>query len=193
MIESHIRPKLQPMFDKMGTIIVPVFSPNTITFFAFILGITSAICIATHHMYWGLLFLLFSGTCDVLDGTVARLNNQSSNIGAYIDLIVDRMVEAAVILGFMIAYPEYYVAYTTFFVAVLLHFSTFLAAGALFENTGEKSIHYDRSIVERAEAFIVFAIMIMLPEYLNNVLLCFNGIVFLSGISRFFRVVRAFS
>lgn len=193
MIEAHIRPKLQPIFDAVGTIIAPLFSPNILTLCAFILGVISAVCIATYHMYWALTFLLLSGGCDVLDGTVARLSNQSSNLGAYIDLIADRMVEAAAILGFMIAYPDYYVAYITFFVAVLLHFSTFLAAGALFKNTGEKSIHYDRSLVERAEAFVIFAFMLLVPEHLNSALLFFNGVVMLSGFSRFVRVIRAFS
>jgi len=43
----------------------------------------------------------------------------------------DRMVEASVILGFAISHPQHMFAYLLFFVAVLLHFSTFVAAGIM--------------------------------------------------------------
>jgi len=77
-----------------------------------------------------------------------------------------------------------------FLIAVLLHFSTFLAAGALFKNTGPKSMYYDSSLVERAEAFVVFFLMLLMPEYAYYSLMCFNGLVFCSGIARYTRVIR---
>ena len=191
MIETYVRPWLQPFFDTFGKFIAPHASPNTITILALIFGISAAGAIMIDHMVIGLICMLFSGMCDILDGTVARLTNTSSPRGAYIDLIIDRMVEAAIILGFMIRYPQYHIAYTTFFVAVLLHFSTFIAAGALFKNKGNKSMHYDRSIVERAEAFMVFVLMFLFPNYLFQLLISFNAIVFCAGLSRFVRVIQA--
>ena len=190
MLETHIRPKLQPFFDYLGTHISPHASPNTITIIALILGISAAVSIATGYMIASIILISLSGLCDILDGTVARLTSTSNPRGAYMDLIIDRMVEAAIILGFMVRYPQFYVAYITFLIAVLLHFSTFIAAGALFTNTGNKSMHYDRSIVERAEAFVVFILMLLFPHYMFETLLCFNGIVFLAGISRFIRVMQ---
>lgn len=191
MIETYVRPRLQPFFDILGTFIAPYASPNTITIIALIFGLGAAGAIMTNNIGIGIICVLLSGMCDILDGTVARLTNTSSPRGAYIDLIIDRMVEAAIILGFMIRYPQYHIAYTTFFVAVLLHFSTFIAAGALFKNEGNKSMHYDRSIVERAEAFVVFVLMLLFPNYLFHLLISFNAIVFCAGLSRFIRVMQA--
>jgi len=191
MIEIHIRAKVQPFFDKVSrTVCVPYqISPNMITFIAFITGIVSATLVCVDCLTPALLFLLFSGICDVLDGTVARMTNQSQKVGAYIDLISDRMVEAAIILGFTLLYPQHYLAYIVFFIAVLLHFSTFIAAGALFPNMGKKSMHYDQSIVERAEAFVIFACMMLFPTFIFELLMFFNIIVIIAGLTRFIRVL----
>ncbi len=191
MIEAHIRSKMQPFFDTIGKIVFIPFAiaPNTITLLAFITGLCSSMCICINQLIPALFMLLLSGLCDIMDGTVARITQQSQKIGAYIDLLSDRMVEAAIIFGFTIAYPQHYLAYIIFLIAVLLHFSTFTVAGALFANTGQKSMHYDRSMVERAEAFIVFAMMLLLPEYIFPILLIFSCIVLVDGIARFFRIV----
>lgn len=191
MLETYFRPALQPSFNRIAKIVAPYISANGVTIIAFITGIGSGICIATHHVYMAATLLGISALCDILDGTIARLTNRSTEVGAYIDLIADRMVEAAVILGFAVAMPEYALAYIIFFIAVLLHFSTFLAAGALFKNTGNKSMHHDTSLVERAEAFVIFFAMLALPEYAYHSLMCFNGLVFCSGIARFLRVVHS--
>ena len=191
MIETHMRTKVQPFFDKIGhNFCIPYhISPNMVTLAAFITGIVAALFICANCLLLALLFLLLSGMCDILDGTVARITNQSQKVGAYIDLISDRMVEAAIILGFTLLYPQHYLAYIVFFVAVLLHFSTFVAAGALFPNMGKKSMHYDQSIVERAEAFVVFACMMLFPSFIFELLMFFNIIVIIAGLTRFIRVL----
>ena len=128
--------------------------------------------------------------CDVVDGTLARISNNSQKIGAYLDLISDRMVECAVILGFTFFYPQYYLAYILFLISVILHFSTFVVAGAIFKNDGPKSMHYDKSLVERAEAFVTFSFMMVFPDYIMQILMIFTFLVFSSAMARFFRVVR---
>jgi len=100
------------------------------------------------------------------------------------------MVEMAIILGFTFLHPQHYFAYIVFFIAVLLHFSTFVTAGALFPNMGKKSIHYDQSIVERAEAFVIFAFMMLFPSYIFEFLMLFNMAVIAAGLTRFVRVLN---
>ncbi len=100
------------------------------------------------------------------------------------------MVEAAIILGFMVAYPEYYVAYITFFVAVFLNFSTFLVAGTLFKNERNKSMNYEWSSVEIAESFVLFMAMLVFPAYMSSLSLCFNIVVAFCGISQFIRIIK---
>jgi len=127
---------------------------------------------------------------DILDGTVARLSGRSSKIGAFLDLVFDRMVESAIILGFFFFLPEHALAYLVFFIAVLFNFTTFMVAGALFPNTGNKSMHYDIGLVERTETFFIFTLMLLWPTYVPIMLMIFNAIVFLTGIIRFVRIVK---
>ena len=161
------------------------------TLCAFIFGVLSAFCIGYEYTSYALIFLWLSGLCDVLDGTIARLTNTTHPFGAYTDLIADRMVEAALMVGFAVRYPEHYLTYIFFLIALLFHFSTFVVSGLVFENKGPKSMHYDRSIVERAEAFVVFSFMMLYPQAIFYILMPFTVIIFISGCTRFIRVKNA--
>lgn len=189
MIESHIRAKVQPYFDHLGTTLGAI-SPNSITIAAFITGVLSGIFVSADFRISALFFLITSGLLDVLDGTVARLTGTSHPAGAYIDLISDRMVEAAFIIGLSIRYPQYAFAYILFLASVLLHFATFVSAGALFKNEGHKSMHHDHSVIERAEAFIVFALLLLFPAYIFELLTLFSGAIIVDAIGRFSRVIK---
>ncbi len=193
MIEAYVRGKIQPLFTLLGRLIfVPLkVSPNMLTACAFASGIAAAFFISNNQLMFGLCMLFVSGLCDIMDGTVARLNKAPQKIGAYIDLISDGMVEASLILGFAFSYPQHYLAYIVFLIALLLQFSTFLAAGALFANTGPKSMHHEHSFVERAESFIVFTLMLLFPAYIFELLMSFSIIALFDGFARFVRVVRS--
>ncbi|WP_461204839.1 CDP-alcohol phosphatidyltransferase family protein [Clostridium sp. DL1XJH146] len=191
MIDTKYRKRVQPWFDYLAKGFVKCkLSPNIITIAAFIIGIIASVFLSQGFIIIALVLLWMSGLFDVIDGTVARLTNKSSRAGAYMDLVFDRMVEAAVILGFYFWYPEYSFAYLVFFISVIFNFSTFMVAGALFRNEGSKSMHYDIGIAERTETFIAFSLMMIFNQYLFWILMIFNAIIFITGIIRFFRIVR---
>ncbi len=191
MIDSKYRKVFQPSFDMIGKLAVKTrLSPNQITAIALIAGVSSGVLIANNKMLLATGLLLFSGLLDVLDGTVARLTNKSSPIGAFLDMIFDRMVEASVILGFYFIHPEFSLAYLLFFISVIFNFSTFTVAGALFKNTGKKSMHYDSGMAERSETFITFILMMMFPVYSGTILFFFTIIVFLTGIIRSHSIIK---
>jgi len=191
MIDTRLRKKVQYLFDIPARQLVKLkVLPNTITVAAFIVGISSGVLIAVGRPRIAVAFLWLSGFLDVLDGSVARLSDTQTNLGAYLDLVLDRMVEAAVILGCAILLPQHYWAYLLFFVSVLFNFSTVIVAGALFKNTGNKSMHYDVGIAERTETFIVFTLMIIFNQYVYQILMIFNVIIFITGIIRFIKVIR---
>lgn len=191
MIDTKLRYKFQSVFDKIAKIFIYFkIKPNTITLFAFLIGIASGLFIAFNMLYIAILLLWISGILDVLDGSVARLTKNTSKIGAYMDLIFDRMVEAAIILGFAYLIPSNYFVYLIFFVAVIFNFTTFIVAGSIFQNTGNKSMHYDVGIAERTETFIVFTLMMLFSTYTFYILMAFNIIIFITGIIRFIKVIK---
>ena len=189
MIETYLRDFVQPLFDALGRVLIALrLSPNTITFFALVSGLAAAYCIATNNVPAAFALMLLSGLWDIMDGTVARLTHNAQKIGAYMDLIVDRLVESFIILGFYLLSPEHALAYLICMTAIFFHFSTFIVAGALFTNTSKKSMHYDKSIIERTEAFVAFGLMMWYPAYIFEVLMVFSVATALSGVARFFSV-----
>ncbi len=191
MLETYLRPKVQPVCNIVGRCLLWLYcTPYMLTISAFLAGLACGAAIICNYMYVACALLLFSGLCDMLDGTVARLSNSADPKGAYIDLISDRMVESIFICSLAVAYPEHYYLYLLFFVGLLLHFTTFIAAGALFENTGNKSMYYDVSFIERAEAFMAFVLMLLFPAYIFYILTILNVGIFCSAIARFMRVMQ---
>ncbi len=191
MIDTSFRHKVQPAFDIMAKKLADLnIKPDHITYAAFALGIMASGLIAFGYSALAIVLLWFSGLLDVLDGSVARLTGASSKTGAYIDMIFDRMVEAVFIFALAYRYPEAYYAYMLFYIAVIFNFTTFIVAGALFENDSKKSMYYDAGIAERTETFIVFTILAVFSNYINPVLMVFNALIFITGIIRFNRVLK---
>lgn len=191
MIDTRLRKFVQPAFDEMSKGLVKIkATPDGITVAAFIVGLGAGILTAYAYFAAAFVLLWVSGLLDVLDGSVARLQQTASKRGAYMDLVFDRMVEAGIIMGFYFAFPAYTLAYLLFFVSVLFNFTTFMVAGSLFPNTGEKSMHYDVGIAERTETFIVFSLMMCFPQAIGPLLMGFNGIIFLTGCIRFYRIIK---
>jgi len=80
-------------------------TPNTMTVVGLVLSLAAAhfYYIApstTLRFYYLAAFLLgFSGLCDAVDGTMARLGNRVTSFGGYLDSVLDRYSDGVVILG----------------------------------------------------------------------------------------------
>ncbi len=189
MIDTKARGQFQRGFDRVSKKSgLTRIHPNVITVAALIFGIVSATLVALGYNFIAIVFLWVSGLLDVLDGTVARLTGKSSPFGAYMDLVFDRLVEAAIIIGCYILMPQFSIFYLLFFAGAMFNFSTFMLAGNLFKNTGKKSMHYDIGIVERTESFIFFSLMILLPDYIYIILTIFNVLMFITGTIRMIKI-----
>lgn len=191
MIDSRLRQPIQPIFDLLGKGLASLkFTPNTVTVLALIVGIGSAIAIGLGHPILSIGLLWLSGLLDVLDGTLARITGQPSPLGAYLDLIFDRLVEGAMILGFYAWMPSLIWGLLIFQAGAMFNFTTFMLAGTLFKNEGKKSMHYDIGLVERTETFLLFTLLILLPKLAFLLLMIFNALMILTGTLRFIRVIR---
>ena len=74
------------------------FAPNTITVAGFFLTILASF-ILSQNLFWGGVTILFSGLFDMLDGIVARVNNKSTQFGAFFDSVLDRYSDSFLFLG----------------------------------------------------------------------------------------------
>ncbi len=165
MIEQTIRPWFQKhLINTIAAIIsTSDVSANTITILSFITGAISALLIL--WMPWlAVIFLLVSGYLDVLDGTIARMQNTSSSFGTMLDILSDRFVESFIIIALFIAQPQIAWVGLLMMMSIVACVSSFLLVGIFTQQESHKSFYYSPGLMERAETFIFFIIMILLPS-----------------------------
>ena len=78
--------------------------PNTVTLIGLAGTVGCAVLIAFGYMTWAGLLLLVMGPVDALDGALARMRNEASAWGAFVDSVTDRYSELVLFLGFLIYY-----------------------------------------------------------------------------------------
>jgi CDP-diacylglycerol--glycerol-3-phosphate 3-phosphatidyltransferase len=79
-------------------------TPNTLTLLSLLPALVSGVLAAYGAFGWSTLFLLLSGVFDMLDGPLARSTGTVSRYGALLDSTVDRITDAAPLLGLTVFY-----------------------------------------------------------------------------------------
>jgi CDP-diacylglycerol---glycerol-3-phosphate 3-phosphatidyltransferase len=94
--EAWVRRRAEALMSAIGR--VPV-TPNQVTVVGFGLTLLAAILVAFAQLRWAGVVLIFAGTCDILDGALARSTKASYPYGAFLDSTLDRYSEGAIYIG----------------------------------------------------------------------------------------------
>ncbi len=97
-IGARVTRPLVTLLIKMGV------SPNALTWFGLLLGLGTAVLIGYGYLLIGGVMVLASGAFDMLDGAVARATGRITRYGGFLDSVVDRFSEAALMLGVLVFY-----------------------------------------------------------------------------------------
>ncbi len=81
-------------------------SPNQITFFAFLIGLLSSWFFYRGWVIEGAVGYYFFFLFDNIDGKIARVRNLSSNLGGFLDFVVDRIVMSSMSFGLILHFIE---------------------------------------------------------------------------------------
>ncbi|MCA0319739.1 MAG: CDP-alcohol phosphatidyltransferase family protein [Proteobacteria bacterium] len=79
-------------------------TPNMMTLMSLVPALLSGVFAAYGALGWATVFLLLSGVFDMLDGPLARSTGTVSRYGALLDSTVDRITDAAPLLGLIVLY-----------------------------------------------------------------------------------------
>jgi len=107
--------------------------PNTVTWIGLFFTLIAAYLFGHGSFFWGGVLLVVAGTCDVLDGYVARKTDRKSKFGAFFDSTIDRYSDIFVFLGIAVYFDQLY-TYVLIILAItgtLLTSYTRARAGAL--------------------------------------------------------------
>lgn len=156
-------------------------SPTTITLMSGLVGLMTIPAIYFNYKLMAILLLLFSGYLDTLDGSIARHCLTTTKLGGALDIILDRVVESAVIFGFLILDPSRAILCFLMLFANLICITSFLVIGIFVEQDSNKSFFYHDGLMERAEAFIFYILMILLPKLFAGLAIIYIFVVLLSA------------
>jgi len=109
-------------------------TPSAMTWLGFSIALGAAALIITGHLFIAGFVVLVAGFFDMLDGALARYTGQVTRFGAILDSTLDRVSEAALLLGILVWY-----------VRDLSTVEILLAAVALF---GSQLVSYIRARAE---------------------------------------------
>jgi CDP-diacylglycerol--glycerol-3-phosphate 3-phosphatidyltransferase len=147
-------------------------TPNMLTVFGFLLNAVVATILATGHLITGGLVLIVAALFDMLDGALARITNRITQFGGFLDSVVDRYSEAAVLLGLLLFYywrpggssiTEVILIYVILVGSVMISYAR-ARAEAL-------NIHNEVGLMARPERIVILAVGLILHYWLLDLVL----------------------
>ena len=138
-------------------------TPNLITWSGFLLALGASALVITEHLFIAGLVVLVSGFFDMLDGALARSTNKATPFGAILDSTLDRLGEAALLLGLLVLYAREQSVLGIILVGAAL-LGSFMVSyiRARAEALGLKG---ETGLFTRAERVIVLALGLLLSQF----------------------------
>lgn len=144
-------------------------TPNALTVTGFLVSVVAGVVIAGEYLILGAGLMLFAGVFDMLDGSLARAKGQTTKFGGILDSTLDRLAEAAVLLGLLVLYLdkdatwEPVLIYLTFVSSVSVSYVRARAEGA--------GLKCEVGIFTRSERVIVLAIGIFITHWIDEAMI----------------------
>lgn len=165
-------------------------TPNQVTVTGFLLGIWVIPLLAFQHHTLALAAILINRLLDGLDGALAREVGISDR-GGFLDITLDFIFYAAVILGFALSDPANAQASATLLFAFMGTGSSFLAFAIMASKRGvespiyqHKSLYYLGGLTEGSETIALFIAMCLWPQAFVSLAYGFALLCFITTTSR---------
>ena len=95
-LEAWVRRHAEALVTAIGRF--PI-TPNQVTVVGLALTFIASGLVAFGHLRWAGVVLIVAGTCDILDGALARTTKAAYPYGAFLDSTLDRYSEGAIYVG----------------------------------------------------------------------------------------------
>jgi phosphatidylglycerophosphate synthase len=96
MLDGWLRAQKDRLLAPVARPLARVATPNGLSLLACAIGVAAAGAAWRRFYAWGLVLWLVSRVCDGLDGTVARVSGRTTDLGGYLDILLDFVVYAAI-------------------------------------------------------------------------------------------------
>jgi phosphatidylglycerophosphate synthase len=177
MLDSALRHAKEAMLIPTARILGAHVNPTHITLLAAGVGLAAATAAATGTLTLALTLWLLNRILDGLDGTLARLYNKQTDLGGYLDLLLDFLVYAAIPFGLVLAQPriETLLALAFMLGSFYINAASYMVLAAILEkrNLGAQTrgeyttITMPGGLIEGTETVIFYTLFFMFPQHLT--------------------------
>ncbi|MGA3191021.1 MAG: archaetidylinositol phosphate synthase [Candidatus Bathyarchaeia archaeon] len=189
---TRLKQKIQSMLATEARIAHRIgLTPNEITVLGAFLAFLSAFVYARWQanpllLLLATVLLLLSGFCDALDGVVARLFEEATVFGGFLDSLLDRYADAAVYVGIIFAgLCDFYWGLAAIIGSLLVSYSRARAeaAGFKMESIG---------LAERAERVLILAVASLVAIFWQPTMVMNAAIILLAVLTNLTVLQRSF-
>lgn len=182
--------KVGKVFSKIG------LSPNMWTLLSIVFALLTFYFILQGRFLIVSILFLITAFLDFVDGSVARFTKTTSNVGAYIDTVMDRYVEGIILFGLLFAglpsvfAPAYVWIFLLFFGGLM---TTYVKAAGREKGVLKEELR--GGLLERGERmtllFLGFVLAIFSRVYLSYMVVLLAVLANLSALERIYSVLKS--
>lgn len=203
MVDKVLRVPKEELLRPIARSAFAAIHPTTLTLIAFAVGIGAGIALWQGAYMLGLGLWLLNRLLDGLDGTVARVYNKQSDLGAYIDILCDHVIYAVlpVALALSVNLPMAYLAAALLVSSFYINGASWMFLAALLEKRDHgaaarrdlTSITMPGGLIEGTETVLFYCLFILFPAALVPLFLVMAFLVLITAAQRLVWTIRHLS
>jgi phosphatidylglycerophosphate synthase len=172
MFDARLRPVIDPTLSRIGRWLAGHgVGANAVTVAGFVVGMGAVGSLSLRADGLALALIVANRALDGLDGAVAR-HSAPTDLGGYLDIVLDFIFYAAVVFGFAVGRPEFALP-GAFLILAFVGTGTSFLAYAIFaakrgldsSRHGRKSLYFLGGLTEGAETIALFCAFCLWPSY----------------------------
>ena len=150
-------------------------TPLQITLLALLLGISSAVAAAFALWTVAVMLWLLNRVFDGFDGPLARVQQRQSDLGGYLDIVLDFVVYSAIPLGIALALDsrEVWLVLAVLQATFLVNAASWMYLAAVLERRGHgaasrgemTSVTMPRGLVAGTETVVFYTLFLLWPQH----------------------------
>lgn len=200
MIDGALREIKEQVLFPLASETGKYIHPTAITIISGVFGVGAGLLAAGQAYNAGLAFWILNRVLDGLDGTVARVHQHQSDLGAYIDIVTDFVAYAAIPAGLVLGRPD-----PLTMMALILMFGIFYVntiswayLSALLEHRAQgaaaraekTSVTMPKGLIEGSETIFFYTLFFLFPDKLTVLFLTMGILTAVSAGQRIVWAVR---
>ena len=200
MLDSILRPLKERVLTPLAVATGPRVHPMAVTILGFACGISAASFAAHGSSVAALGFWLANRVLDGFDGTLARIQGRQTDIGGYVDILLDFVVYAAIPLGLVIGAPSIPVAIAALAMvgSFYVNAASWMYLSAILERRGTgarargdlTTVAMPDGLIGGTETIVVYALFFAFPGLLMPLFVVMTVLVLMTVVQRLVWAVR---